>query len=127
MSEVLSSRVLLRVAVDPKKVSEAQAEAIRGYYGRVLAAMASNVAGPLETELFLDEDEKRKMLVEWNDTARDFPHDKCFQQLFEKQVELTPGAEAVVFGDQTLSYRDLNDRANRLAHHLRSLGVGPET
>jgi amino acid adenylation domain-containing protein len=127
MSHVLSSRVLLRVALDPKKLSEEQSEAIRGYYERVLAAMARNVAGPLETEPLLDETERRKMLVEWNDTKQDFPFDKCFHQLFETQVERTPEAEAVVFGEQSLSFHHLNNRANRLAHHLRSLGVGPET
>ncbi len=127
MTHVLNSRVLLRVAVDPKKLSAAQAEAIRGYYERVLAAMALNVAGPLETEPLLEEAERRKVLVEWNDTAHDFPSDKCFHQLFEAQVEQTPDAEAVVFGEQRLSYRELNSSANRLAHHLRTLGVGPET
>ncbi|HJS24293.1 MAG TPA: amino acid adenylation domain-containing protein [Pyrinomonadaceae bacterium] len=127
MSAVLTSRIMLRVAVDPVKVSDPQGEAIRGYYERVLASMARDVFSPLETEPFLDDAERRKVLVEWNETARDFPHDKCFQQLFEEQVERTPDAEAVVFGEQTLSYRELNSRANRLAHHLRSMGVGPET
>jgi len=127
MSHVLSSRVLLRVALDPKKLSEEQSEAIRGYYERVLAAMARDVAGPLETESLLAETERRKVLVEWNDTKQDFPFDKCFHQLFEAQVERTPEAEAVVFGEQRLSYQDLNRRANRLAHHLRSLRVGPES
>ncbi|HEX7773626.1 MAG TPA: amino acid adenylation domain-containing protein, partial [Pyrinomonadaceae bacterium] len=125
MSAVLNSRVMLRVATDPERLSSAQAEAISGYYERVLAAMASNVSGPIES--FLDEAERRKMLVEWNDTARDFPSDKCFPQLFEEQVERTPDAEAVVFCEESLSYRELNARANQLAHHLRSLGVGPET
>jgi amino acid adenylation domain-containing protein len=127
MSDILTSRVRLRIAVDPAKVSEPQGEAIRGYYERVLAAMARDTFGPLETEPFLDDAERHKVLVEWNDTARDFPHDKCFQELFEEQVKRTPDAEAVVFGEQALSYRELNRRANRLAHHLRSLGVGPET
>ncbi len=127
MSDVLTSRILLRIAVDPLKLSDPQGEAIRGYYERVLASIARDAFSPLETEPFLDDAERQKVLVEWNDTARDFPHDKCFQQLFEQQVELTPDAETVIFGDQKLSYRELNSRANRLAHHLQSLGVGPET
>jgi len=127
VSGVLSSRTTLRLAVDPLKVSDPQGEAIRGYYERVLAAMASDTLNPLETEPFLDDAERHKVLVEWNDTACDFPHDMCFHQLFERQVERTPDAEAVVFGEWTLSYRELNSRANHLAHHLRSLGVGPET
>jgi amino acid adenylation domain-containing protein len=127
MSDVLTSRIMLRIAVDTTKLSDPQAEAISGYYERVLAAMARDRYCPVETEPFLDNSERQKVLVEWNETARHFPHDKCFQQLFEDQVERTPNAEAVVFGEQKLSYRQLNSRANRLARHLRSLGVGPET
>jgi amino acid adenylation domain-containing protein len=126
MSDVLTSRNTLRVAVNPK-VNDPQGEAIRGYYERVLAAMARDTLHPLETEPFLDDAERHKLLVEWNDTACEFPHDMCFHQLFERQVERTPDAEAVVFGDRTLSYRELNSRASHLAHYLRSLGVGPET
>ena len=127
MTAVLNSRVLLRIAVDPQQLSEPQSEAIRGYYEHVLAAMASNVSGPLETEFLFEEAERQKVLVEWNDTTNDFPSDKCFHQLFEAQVERTPDAEAVVLGEQSLSYRELNRSANRLAHHLRALGVRPET
>jgi amino acid adenylation domain-containing protein len=127
MSDVLTSRVMLRLAIDTTKLSDPQAEAISGYYERVLAAMARDTFNPLETEPFLDDAERNKVLVEWNDSARDFPHDTCFHQLFERQVERTPDAEAVVFGDRRLSYRELNSRANHLAHYLRSQGVGPET
>src|SRR6266516_19965 len=69
--------------------------------------------------------ERHQVLVEWNRTERDYPRDKCIHHLFEEQVERTPDAVAVVFGVQSLTYRDLNERANRLAHHLCSLGVGP--
>jgi amino acid adenylation domain-containing protein len=127
MSDVLTSRVMLRIAVDPVKVSEPHGEAIRGYYERVLAAIARNAFSPLETEPFLDEAERQKVVIEWNETVREFPHDRCFHELFEAQVEQTPEAEAVVFGEQRLSYRELNNRVNQLAHQLRSLGVGPET
>ena len=67
------------------------------------------------------------MLVEWNDTACDFPHDMCFHQLFERQVERTPDAESGCVSRSDIYYRELNSRANHLAHHLRSLGVGTET
>ena len=59
--------------------------------------------------------------------GRDYPRDQCVHQLFEAQVERTPAAVAVVCAGQQLTYRELNERANQLAHHLRSLGVGPET
>lgn len=74
----------------------------------------------------LSEEERHKILVEWNDTAADYPKDKCIHQLFEEQVERTPDHVAVVFEDQKLTYRELNARANQLAHYLQKLGVGPE-
>jgi amino acid adenylation domain-containing protein/non-ribosomal peptide synthase protein (TIGR01720 family) len=70
--------------------------------------------------------EHQQLLVEWNDTGVDYPKDACIHQLFESQVERTPEAVAVVFGEQQLTYRQLNERANSLAHYLRSLGVGPD-
>ncbi|MGK7878447.1 MAG: amino acid adenylation domain-containing protein [Xenococcaceae cyanobacterium] len=74
----------------------------------------------------LSEEELHKILVEWNDTQVDYPKDKCIHQLFEAQGERTPEAIAVVFKDKQLTYRELNRRANQLAHHLQALGVGPE-
>src|SRR4028118_1305289 len=74
----------------------------------------------------LSDPERHKILVEWNDTQADYPKDKCIHQLFEAQVEQTPDAVAVVFGDEQLTYKELNQRANQLAHHLGNLGVGPE-
>src|SRR5262249_54269366 len=69
--------------------------------------------------------ELHQLLAEWNDTGTDFPRDVCIHELFEAQAERTPDNEAVVFRDQTLSYRQLNARANQVACHLRKLGVGP--
>ena len=66
------------------------------------------------------------MLVEWNRTARDYPRDKCIHQLFEEQVERTPDAVAVSLARPAADLRELNHRANRLAHHLRRLGVGAD-
>ena len=75
----------------------------------------------------LTETETRQLLVEWNATDREYPEQRCLHELFEAQAEQTPDAVAIVFGDKQLSYRRLNERANRLAHHLRELGVGRET
>ena len=70
--------------------------------------------------------EEHQLLVEWNDTQADYPQDRCIHQLFEEQVERTPKAIAVIFEDQQLTYRELNSRANQLAHYLQSLGLNPE-
>ena len=64
---------------------------------------------------------------QWTDTASDYPRDSCVQELVEGQVERTPDAEAVVDGATRVTYRELNMRANRLAHYLRTQGAAPET
>jgi len=74
----------------------------------------------------LSDAERHQLLVEWNDTAADYPSDRCIHQLFEAQVERTPNAVAVIFEDQQLTYAELNARANQLAYHLQTLGVGPD-
>ena len=70
--------------------------------------------------------EERDAMREWNDTAAPYPDDRCIHQLFEEQVVRTPNAIAVVFEGEELTYQQLNRRANRLAHHLMSMGIGPE-
>ncbi|MEW6737765.1 MAG: condensation domain-containing protein, partial [Acidobacteriota bacterium] len=74
----------------------------------------------------LSETERHQLLVEWNDTAVDYPHDKCIHQLFEEQVERTPDAIALIYEQEQLTYQQLNQRANQLAHYLRSRAVSAE-
>jgi len=69
-------------------------------------------------------DEKKKILYDFNNTSADYPRDKTITQLFEEQVEKTPDNIAVVFEDQKLTYRELNERANSLASYLRSQKIG---
>jgi amino acid adenylation domain-containing protein len=70
--------------------------------------------------------EDKQHLAQWNATQVPYPAELCAHQLFEQQACATPEALALVFAGETLAYRELNGRANRLAHHLRSIGVGPE-
>lgn len=67
-----------------------------------------------------------KMLKIWNDTAHDYPRDRMIHQWFEEQVEKTPNDPAVVYEDSQLTYQELNQKSNQLAHYLRTQGVGPE-
>src|SRR5215467_11272969 len=71
----------------------------------------------------LTEEERRRLLEEWNATTVAFPRNACVHELFEAQVARTPDRVAVRFGEETLSYQELNEQANQLAHHLRTLGV----
>src|SRR5262249_52293053 len=70
-------------------------------------------------------DRLRRLLVGWNETVADYPKDKCMHQLFEQRVQENPDAIALVHGAEQLTYGKLNRRANRIAHFLRTLGVGP--
>ena len=74
----------------------------------------------------LTADERHRILVEWNTTTATYPDEECIHHVFETQVARTPDAIAVVCGDESLTYRELNRRANQVAHYLRALGVGPE-
>ncbi len=74
----------------------------------------------------LTETQRHQLLVEWNDTDSEYPQYKCIHQLFEEQVEKNPDAIAVVFEQEQLTYAQLNQKANQLAHYLQSLGVKPE-
>ncbi|NKI72840.1 AMP-binding protein, partial [Collimonas pratensis] len=68
----------------------------------------------------------QQQLVDWNDTALDYPRELTIHQLFEAQAACRPDEIALVYGEHELSYGELNVRANRLAHHLRAQGVGPD-
>src|SRR5258707_7755021 len=74
----------------------------------------------------LSEREHRSLVIDYNNTAAPYPAAKTIVELFEAQVALTPNAEAIRLGNQSLNYRQLNERANQLAAHLRTLGVGLE-
>ncbi len=78
-------------------------------------------------EISLLGEEERQQLLRWNETRQDYPRDKCIHQLFEEQAEKTPFNIAVIYEDQEITYRDLNEKANQLARYLRKKGIGPET
>ncbi|MEH2050448.1 amino acid adenylation domain-containing protein [Nostoc sp.] len=79
------------------------------------------------SELPLLTQTQQQLLVEWNQTHREYLNKECIHKLFAAQVELTPDAVAIQQAGEQLTYRELSDRANQLAHHLQSLGVKPET
>lgn len=74
----------------------------------------------------LAEADLKTILIDWNATETPYPTDACIHQLFEDQAERRPGAPALSYLDNELSYRELNSRANQLAHYLVELGVGPD-
>ena len=102
-------------------------ERLFGHFQTLLEGIVANPETPIGELPFLTEAERQQVLVEWNATETDYPKDKCIHTLFEEQVERTPDAVALVFEGEELTYDELNRRANRLAHHLRELGIERET
>ncbi|HEV2150062.1 MAG TPA: amino acid adenylation domain-containing protein [Longimicrobiaceae bacterium] len=93
---------------------------------RVLEQVAGDPGARISRLTLAGAEERARVVEEWNRTDHPFPRDACIHELFEAQVERTPEALALEWGDQVLTYRELDARANRLAHHLAGLGVGPE-
>ncbi|MET0645320.1 MAG: amino acid adenylation domain-containing protein, partial [Pyrinomonadaceae bacterium] len=102
------------------------AERMLGHYLRLLEEVAADPHRPLLGLPVLTEREQEQLLVKWNDTAREYPRDRCIHELFEEQAERRAGAVALAFDGEMVTYSDLNRRANQLAHYLRRAGVGPE-
>ncbi|MFI1198400.1 non-ribosomal peptide synthase/polyketide synthase [Streptomyces sp. NPDC020883] len=100
---------------------EAAAERLR----RLLTAVAEDPGRPVGALPLLSDAERRRLLQEWQGASLPVP-DTTFVELFEEQVARTPHATALIARDATLDFSTLNERANRLAHHLIALGVGPE-
>jgi len=97
-----------------------------GHFQTLLEGIVANPDQHLCDLPLLSAAEQHQLWEEWNQTAADYPKNACIHQLFEAQVERTPNAVAVVFEDEQLTYRELNQRANQLAHYLKTLGVKPE-
>ncbi|MDX2090383.1 MAG: amino acid adenylation domain-containing protein, partial [Kofleriaceae bacterium] len=96
-----------------------------GHYQRLLEGIAANPAQPVGAYAMLTAAEYQQIVVDWNATVRDYPRDVCLHELFEAQAERTPDEVAVVGPAVTLTYRQLDERANQLAAHLRGRGAGP--
>ncbi|MCP4399890.1 MAG: amino acid adenylation domain-containing protein, partial [bacterium] len=102
-------------------------ERLCGHFNTLAAGALEHPQMPLTQLPLLTAAEQHQMLVAWNATQTDDAHTQCIHDLFEAQAERTPNATALVFEEQELSYRELNARANQLAHYLQKAGIGPES
>ncbi len=102
-------------------------ERLAQLYERVLSAVVNNPQLRVSQVPLLEEAETRRIVVEWNKTAIEYPPTRCVHELFEAEVVRNPDATALVDAQETLSYRTLNSRANQIARYLRSIGIGPES
>jgi len=97
------------------------------HYQNLLKSILTNPDQRISALSILTEKEYSRLIInEWNITEVDFPKTKCTHQIFEEHAAQNPDWPAVVFQNQQLTYRELNERANQLAHYLSKLGVGPE-
>ncbi|GLZ00497.1 amino acid adenylation domain-containing protein [Actinoplanes sp. NBRC 103695] len=101
-------------------------ERLAGYLVTLLSAVAAEPGVPIDDLPLMSAAQRREVIEDWNDTAHPFDDEICLHHLVERQAAATPDAVAAVFGDGELTYRDLDQRANALARHLRELGVGPD-
>ena len=105
---------------------EGTIERLMSHYMNLLRAVVEESEKPISELSLLSEKEREQIVVEWNETGRSYPQDRHIHQLFAEQAERTPDQIALMCEGQWVSYRELDRRANRLAHYLQGLGVGPE-
>jgi hypothetical protein len=119
-----STRLTLQAAqpIDPSQVCGYMRQALES----LVKALEDDIDIPMSDLEIIPAQERQLILQTWNETQHEYPEHLCIHYLFEQQVERTPEATAVVYMDQSLTYGELNTRANRLAHHLIGSGVQPD-
>jgi amino acid adenylation domain-containing protein len=118
--------ITLRITYDRGRFAGEAIGRLLGHLGTVLAAMAADPDRRL-SEIPMLTDEERAQLAAWNDTRVAWDLDRCLHERIEEQVDRAPDAVALAFEETSLTYRELDERANRLARHLAALGAGPES
>jgi amino acid adenylation domain-containing protein len=118
--------LLLAIIYDSRCFDDHTITRMLGHLETLLQGIISAPQCRLADLPLLTDAERYQLLVQWNDTAREYPQDRPVHELFEVQVERTPEAVALVFEERHLTYRELNRRSNQLAHYLRKRGVSPE-
>jgi amino acid adenylation domain-containing protein len=123
----IGESLTLRFSYDGARLERETVERWSDHYVTLLAAASERPDTSIGRLPLLSEMERHRILTEWNRTEADYPRERSIHELFEAQVVRTPERIAVQSQDARLSYRELNDQANRLARHLRSLGVGAKS
>ncbi len=118
--------LLLKIEFDQRRFETPAIERMLGHLRTLLEGMAANPKEHLQALPMLTTSERHQLLTEWNQTQTDYSRDSCVHELFEAQAQRTPDETALVFEDEHLTWRELNERADQLATQLQQLGVGPE-
>jgi natural product biosynthesis luciferase-like monooxygenase protein len=121
-----SGRLMISLDYDAALFDEQTARRMLGHYTTILREMGSRPDAPAATLSLLTPGERAELLVRWNDTELPTREDACVHDLIQEQAARTPHARAFIAGEETLSYEELERRANRLARYLVERGVGSE-
>lgn len=120
-------KIRIRIDYNKDKYDRTFLQKFLKHYKNMLEITITQPKVPIRSIFFLTKIEYNQLLVEWNDTSKEYPKEKTIHELFEEQVAKTPNNVAVVFETQTLTYKQLDERANQLSHYLRSMDVSPNT
>ena len=112
---------------DRLAICDEQINAIRETFMQTLSEMATDPLVQHSSRCLISAEDQRRIIEEWNNTATEFPDDKAIHQIFETQAAQTPDRVALTFEATPLTYRELNEQANRLAHYLHAQGIGTES
>ena len=123
----LGSELSLKISYDRTRFDHAAITRMLGHLQTMLEGMVANPSQRLAALPLLTVSERHQLLSDWNDTAADYAQDTCLHELFEVNAKQNPDAIAIVYGTHSLTYGELNQQANQLAHHLKRLGVGAGT
>ena len=120
------SNLTLKIHFDRQKFEEAAVLRMLGYLETLLQSFVVDPQRRVVDLPLLTAIEQQELFIDWNRTQTAYPQDRCIHHLFEQQAARSPDAIAVTFEEQQLTYRELNERANQLAHYLRLCEVGPD-
>jgi amino acid adenylation domain-containing protein len=118
--------LLVKIMYDVGRFEAPTVRRILSHFQQLLESTVTNCEATLDELEMLTAVERNELLTEWRGHSTAYPRESCIHELFEAQAQRAPEEVAVVFGERELTYRELNERANQLAHYLRELGVGPD-
>lgn len=126
VAAIPNQELMLKLIYDTSRFAEDTIERMAGHLQTILSAIITHHNQPITQLPLLTPQERNQLLIEWNNTEVDYPLDTSFIELFENQVNHYPDKIAIIYDEQKLTYQELNNRANQVAHYLREKGVKSE-
>lgn len=118
--------LVIKIVYETDKFEKTFIDQVLKNFETLLISISGNTVSKISELSLLTEEETDRIINDWNDTKKDFPSEKCVHQLFEEQAHKSPDSIALEFGDKKVTYSELNERANQVAHRLIKMGAGPD-